>query len=69
MLQHLAGRNHVATPEKAAVTGATDTSATLLSSICFDACMFAQPCFVFSMKLGTFIINFMLLNVLVGKLY
>jgi hypothetical protein len=35
----------------------------------FDASVFAQLCFVFSMKLGTCVINFMLLNVLVGKLY
>jgi hypothetical protein len=37
--------------------------------LCFDACVFAQPCFVFSMKLGTCVINFMLLNILVRKLY
>jgi hypothetical protein len=31
--------------------------------------VFAQPYFTFSMKLGTCVINFMLLDVLVGKLY
>jgi hypothetical protein len=39
-----------------------------LFRLCFDACVFAQHCFVFSMKQGTCVINFMLLNVLVGKL-
>jgi hypothetical protein len=37
--------------------------------LCSDACVFAQPCFMLSMKLGMCVINFMLLNVLVGKLY
>jgi hypothetical protein len=50
----------------AAVTGATDTSTILflVFRLCFDACMFAQPSFVFSMKLCTRIITctFMLLS-------
>jgi hypothetical protein len=53
-----------------AVTGANDISAMLSSSSVFVLTrVFAQPCCMFSMKLGTCIINFMLLNVLVGKLY
>jgi hypothetical protein len=54
--------------------GATDNTPRafhtfLVFRLCFDACMFAEPCYVFSMKLGTCIINFMLLNVWVRKLY
>lgn len=33
--------------------------------LCFNGCVFAQPCFMFRMKIGVCIINFILLNVLV----
>jgi hypothetical protein len=57
----LARRTNTVTNPSAAVTGATDTF--LVFHLCFDACVFAQPCFVFSMKLGTCVINFIMLNV------
>jgi hypothetical protein len=46
----------------------TISNVPVVSSLCTKWCT-PQPCFVFSMKLVMCVINFMLLNVLVEKLY
>jgi hypothetical protein len=67
---HLAGRNHVATPHHPADSETCGRcSRKLVCSLSLQRKWARWPCFLFSIKEGTCVINFMLLNILVGKLY